>query len=81
MRHISKLTFIVTLFGSGVFQNNLIVGYVLDTTDESLNKVKLYIENKYNILVYDFRVVHGIILAHTSNENVDVSIEPTTLIV
>lgn len=81
MGHNSEITFTVTMFGSGVFQNNLIEGYILDTTDESLNKVKSHIENKYNISVYDFHVVHGIILAHTSNKNVDVSVEPTTLIV
>ena len=52
MGHNSEITFTVTIFGSGVFQNNLIEGYILDTTDESLNKVKSHIENKYNISSY-----------------------------
>lgn len=67
--------FAITLRGSHVFHDCSIHCLIKDTTDETLNRVKTKIEEQYNLKVYDFSIVHGVLVAETDYFDVKVFVE------
>lgn len=69
------ILFAITLRGSHVFHDCFIHCLITGTTDETLNRVKTDIKGKYNVEVYDFSIVHGVLVAETNNFGVKVFVE------
>ena len=72
--------FSITLNGRAVFHQYLIFCLIKDTTDETLNRVKTEIEKKYDLKVYDFSFVHGILVAETDNPDIKVFLDEVEIL-
>lgn len=75
MKSFETTLFVVTLRGTGVFHECSLLGYIKDTSDETLDKIKKQVKERHNLEVYDFSINFGTLYAFTNRNDVKVFIE------